>query len=260
MAKMRLDQAMVARGLADSIDSARRQVMAGEVRVDGQLAVKPDRKLSTEERIEVEPGAPFVSRGGLKLAAAIDAFPVKIEGRTCADVGASTGGFTDCLLQRGAARVYAIDAGHGQLDWGLRQDPRVRVMERTNARKLAALPEPIGLAVVDVSFISLRLIIPTMTGWLAPDADVIALVKPQFEAQPSEVESGGVVRDPAVRRRVVASVVGWFADSGLRPRAGLRSPLDGPKGNAEYLIWTSRVGSARARAEILADIGVDGFS
>ncbi|MGA9534154.1 MAG: TlyA family RNA methyltransferase [Anaerolineales bacterium] len=260
MAKMRLDQAMVDRGLAKSVDHARRLVIAGEVRVDGQRAVKPDRRCSADEEIQLESAPPFVSRGGRKLAAALDSFPIEVVGRICADVGASTGGFTDCLLQRGAARVYAIDAGHGQLDWGLRQDPRVEVMERTNARKLSSLPEPIELAVADVSFISLRLIIPSIAGWLAPDADVVVLVKPQFEAKPAEVEPGGVVRDPAVRRRVVASAMGWCADSGLNARGGLRSPLDGPKGNAEYLIWASKGGQARPAADILAEVGTDGFS
>lgn len=251
---------MVDRGLADSLDEARRRVIAGEVRVDGQLAVKPDRRLTEGQTIELEEQPRFVSRGGLKLAAALDAFQIVVDQRVCADVGSSTGGFTDCLLQRGAARVYAIDAGRGQLDWGLRQDPRVEVMERTNARKLAALPEPIDLAVIDVSFISLHLILPAAARWLGPAADIVALVKPQFEAQPHEVEPGGVVRDPAVRQRVVRAVIGWCTDAGWKPRGGLRSPLIGPKGNAEYLIWASLVGRARPPESILADIGASGFS
>lgn len=260
MTKTRLDEAMVARGLAESLDHARRLVIAGEVRVDGQRAVKPDRKLAPAEQIAIEPAAPFVSRGGEKLAAALDRFSVPVEARICADVGASTGGFTDCLLQGGAARVYAVDAGRGQLDWKLRQDPRVIVMERTNARTLESLPEPIELAVIDVSFISLELILPSVVGWLAPAADLIALVKPQFEAHPSEVEVGGVVRDPAVRRKVVGSAIGWMAALELAPRGAVRSPLRGPKGNVEFLLWADRGKAGRAAAEILNDLGPVGFS
>lgn len=260
MRKMRLDEAMVARGLAETIDQARRLVIAGEVRVDGQRAVKPDRKLSSHEQIGVETAAPFVSRGGEKLAAALDHFPVPVEGRICADVGASTGGFTDCLLQRGAAHVYAVDAGRGQLDWGLRQDRRVTVLERTNARTLDSLPDLIGLAVIDVSFISLELVLPSVVGWLETNADVIALVKPQFEADPSDVEPGGVVRDPAVRRSVVASAIRWMQSLGLTPRGMLQSPLRGPKGNAEFLLWADRSGMGRTASDILNDPSSGGFS
>jgi 23S rRNA (cytidine1920-2'-O)/16S rRNA (cytidine1409-2'-O)-methyltransferase len=254
MAGKRLDHAMVERGLAESLDRARRLIMAGQVRVDGQRAVKPDRAVDAGQPIELESGDQYASRGGVKLAAALDAFPIDVRDRICADVGASTGGFADCLLQRGAARVYAIDAGHGQLDWRLRRDERVIVMERTNARTLAQLPEAVGLVVIDVSFISLELVLPSVSGWLARGAEVVALVKPQFEAARSEVEPGGVVRDPAVRRRVLSRAIGWLAEAGLVPSGALRSPLQGPKGNAEFLVWARSAGQPRDADELLAGL------
>jgi 23S rRNA (cytidine1920-2'-O)/16S rRNA (cytidine1409-2'-O)-methyltransferase len=176
---------------------------------------------------------------GRKLEAALIGFGVDVRGWVAADVGASTGGFTDCLLQRGAARVYAIDVGYGQLDWRLRNDPRVVVMERTNARYLEGLPEPVHLVTVDVSFISLRLILPRAVGWLHPHGQVIALVKPQFEAGRRDVGRGGVVRDPAVHRRVLVEVVRAAADLGLTLRGLMVSPLLGPAGNREFLGWWS---------------------
>jgi 23S rRNA (cytidine1920-2'-O)/16S rRNA (cytidine1409-2'-O)-methyltransferase len=165
------------------------------------------------------------------------AFAVGVQDAVCADVGASTGGFTDCLLQRGAARVYAIDLGHGILHWRLRSDPRVILLERTNARNLAALPEPIGLATIDASFISLKLLLPAVVGWLAPSADVIALVKPQFEAGRQAVGRGGVVRRPEIHREVLASLLPHVSALGLAPQGLIRSPLLGPKGNVEFLMW-----------------------
>jgi 23S rRNA (cytidine1920-2'-O)/16S rRNA (cytidine1409-2'-O)-methyltransferase len=248
----RLDQALVAQGLADSRTTAQRLVLAGEVRVDGEVALKPSQIVGREQRLEVTGRPAFVSRGGEKLAAALAAFGLSASGRTCADVGASTGGFTDCLLQHGAARVYAIDVGHGILHWKLRQDERVVVLERTNARHLAQLPGPVDLVTVDVAFISLRHILPAAAGWLAPGGDVVALVKPQFEAGRASVGKGGVVRDPAVHRRVLQDVVGFSAAAGLGARGIIRSPLRGPKGNVEFLLWT-----VKASPATLQDADVD---
>lgn len=175
--KQRLDLLLVARGLAESRSLAKRLLMAGQVRVNGRLALKASEMVDPLVELAVDAGPPYVSRGGDKLAAALATFRLRVAGRVCADVGASTGGFTDCLLQNGARRVYAIDVGHGILHWRLRTDPRVIVMERTNARYLETLPERIGLATVDAAFISLRLLLPVIAGWLEPDGEVIALVK-----------------------------------------------------------------------------------
>ena len=177
-----------------------------------------------------------MSRGGLKLAAGLDAFHVSVAGAVCADVGASTGGFTDCLLQRGAARVYAIDVGYGQLAWKLRQDERVVVMERTNARYLESLPEPVRIVTLDASFISLSLLFPAVVGWLAPGADIIPLIKPQFEAERDQVGKKGVVRDPTVHSQVLARVAGYAEQNGLAVLGLIRSPVTGPAGNVEFLM------------------------
>ena len=195
MTKVRLDQLLVQRNLVESRERAQRLIMAGEVLVNDRVADKPGMSIAVDAAIRIKEPLPYVSRGGLKLAAALDRFPIPIERVVCADVGASTGGFTDCLLQRGAARVYAIDVGYGQLDWKLRNDPRVVVMDRTNARYLESLPEPIRVATIDASFISLRLILPAVLQWLCPDAHIVALIKPQFEAGRERVGKGGVVRD-----------------------------------------------------------------
>ena len=233
----RIDLLLVDRGLAESRSLAQRLIMAGKVRVDDQVVHKPSRRVPTNAQIDVDAGTRFVSRGGEKLAAALDAFPIEVEGRICADVGASTGGFTDCLLQSDAARVYAIDVGYGVLHWRLRNHPRVVVMERTNARTLEALPESIGLVTVDVSFISLRLLLPTIAGWLEKRGDLIALVKPQFEAGKESVGKGGVVRDPEVHQRVLEQVISSASDQLLSPQGLIQSPLQGPKGNIEFLLW-----------------------
>jgi 23S rRNA (cytidine1920-2'-O)/16S rRNA (cytidine1409-2'-O)-methyltransferase len=184
------------------------------------------------------PDFPWVGRGGVKLAHALDHFRIDVAGREALDIGASTGGFTDVLLSRGAIRVVALDVGHGQLDWGLRQDPRVIVLERHNARELrrAWLPAPVDVAVIDVSFISLRLILPAVPDVLAPGADVIALVKPQFEAGREEVGRGGLVKDPAVHAAVLARVEAAAAEAGLRPLASVPSPITGATGNREFLL------------------------
>lgn len=237
MSKVRLDQLLVDRGLVGSREKGQRLIMAGEVLIADRVADKPGMQVSADVTIRIKEPLPYVSRGGYKLAAAFDRFSIPIEAAVCADVGASTGGFTDCLLQRGAAKVYAIDVGYGQLDWKLRNDPRVVVMDRTNARFLETLPEPIGLATIDASFISLRLILPAVLKWLLPDAHVVALVKPQFEAGRERVGKGGVVRDPHVQADVLRSIWQSAIEVGFSPIDLIRSPLEGPAGNVEFLIW-----------------------
>ena len=234
--KVRLDHLLVQRSLAESRSQAQALVLAGQVRVGGQVVSKPGTRVLADAELTVDQPLPYVSRGGLKLAAALDAFDIPVEGAICADVGASTGGFTDCLLQRGAARVYAIDVGYGQLAWKLRQDERVIVMERTNARYLQVLPEPINLAVLDVSFISLGLLLPVIAGWLAPAAHVVALIKPQFETGRRHVGKGGVVRDPKVHRQVLERVAEHAREQGLAIGGLIRSPITGPAGNVEFLM------------------------
>jgi 23S rRNA (cytidine1920-2'-O)/16S rRNA (cytidine1409-2'-O)-methyltransferase len=229
----------VARGLAESRTSAQSLVLAGEVRLDGEPAVKSSQMVSAEARLEVVAPPRFVSRGGIKLEAALQTFEIPVQGKVCADVGASTGGFTDCLLQHGAAAVLAIDVGHGILHWRLRQDARVVVMERTNVRTLEGLPQPIELATIDVAFISLRLVLPTVAGWLQTGDDVVALVKPQFEAGRDAAEKG-VVRDPVVHRRVLQEVLAFAAEAALGSQGLIRSPLRGPKGNIEFLLWARK--------------------
>jgi 23S rRNA (cytidine1920-2'-O)/16S rRNA (cytidine1409-2'-O)-methyltransferase len=235
--KERIDLLLVERGLAESRSQAQRLVMAGQVRAAGERVHKPSRRVDRDSTITVEERPRFVSRGGEKLLAALKQFPVNVEGRICADVGASTGGFTDCLLQHGAARVYAIDVGHGVLHYRLREHPRLVLMERTNARKLESLPEPIQLATIDASFISLGLLLSAVKRWLEPAGDVIALVKPQFEAGRKNVGKGGVVRDPAIHQQVLEKVMGIAVEHDLAPLGLMRSPLKGPKGNIEFLLW-----------------------
>lgn len=238
--KKRLDILLVEKGLVRSRARAQRLIMAGEVLVNGQVVDKPGTRVSPDASIEILAPLPYVSRGGLKLEAALDAFHLAVEGLIAADVGASTGGFTDCLLQRGAARVYAIDVGYGQLAWQLRRDPRVVVMERTNARYLERLPEPVDLVVIDVSFISLELILPRAVDWLRADGQIIALIKPQFEAGPEQVGRGGVVKDPAVHAAVLRRIAHWAIERGLAVHGLMASPLLGPAGNVEFLIYLSK--------------------
>lgn len=237
MAKVRLDQLLVQRNLVESRERAQRLIMAGEVLVNDRVADKPGLQIAADVTIRIKEPLPYVSRGGLKLAAALDRFPIPIVQVVCADVGASTGGFTDCLLQRGAARVYAIDVGYGQLNWKLRSDARVVVLDRTNARYVEALPEPIGLAVIDASFISLRLILPAVLKWLQIEAHLVALIKPQFEAGRDRVGKGGVVRDPQVHAEVVRTIAQAARDLGCSPIDLIRSPIEGPAGNVEFLMW-----------------------
>lgn len=233
----RLDVLLVERNLAASRSQAQRLIRAGLVRIADQVYDKPGTQVAVSAAVVVRARPRFASRGGEKLEAALVNFGLDVTGVVAADVGASTGGFTDCLLQRGACRVYAIDVGYGQLDWRLRSDDRVVVMERTNARYLEGLPEPIDLITADVSFISLGLILPAAIRWLRPDGQVVALVKPQFEAERREVGKGGVIRDPRVHRSVLERLVGLAAELDLGLRGLMVSPLRGPAGNVEFLGW-----------------------
>ncbi len=237
MSKTRLDTLLVARGLAADTAIAQRLVMAGEVRVAGQVMLQPAVLLPAEVEISLDVGPRFVSRGGDKLEAALLSFGVSAANLVCADVGASTGGFTDCLLQHGATRVYAIDVGHGILAWKLRQDPRVIVMEETNARHVECLPEPVALVTADASFISLKVLLPVMRDWLlTAGGQIITLIKPQFEASKKEVARGkGVIRDPVVHQSVLLDVLSYALSLGFDLRGLMRSPLLGPKGNTEFL-------------------------
>ncbi|CUS02034.2 putative rRNA methyltransferase YqxC [Candidatus Promineifilum breve] len=250
--KERLDILLVDRGLVETRARARAHIMAGEVTVNGQRIDKAGTAVARDALIELATPLPYVSRGGYKLAGALDGFGVAVAGRVCADVGACTGGFTDVLLQRGAARVYAIDVGQGQLDWKLRQDERVTVMERTNARYLDALAEPIDLVVIDVSFISLKLILPAVRKWLAATGEVIALIKPQFEAGPESVGKGGIVRDPAVHRAVLVDLLGWAAAAGWAVGGLRRSSIAGTDGNVEFLVWLRPGESLLDHADLIA--------
>jgi 23S rRNA (cytidine1920-2'-O)/16S rRNA (cytidine1409-2'-O)-methyltransferase len=241
--RIRLDRLLVQRRLVESRERAQALILAGDVRVAGQVVTKPAQLVPEDAAIEVgTTSLPYVSRGGLKLQHALDTFGIDVRGLVAIDVGASTGGFTDCLLQRGAARVYAIDVGYGQLAWKLRQDPRVVVLERTNIRYLAQLPDGAlaDLATVDVSFISLTKVLPAVLRLLKPDGFIIALVKPQFEAGPQRVGRGGVVRDPAVHRDVLQQITSWAQEHGLVVRGLTRSPILGPAGNVEFLLWLDR--------------------
>ena len=236
---VRIDQLLVTKGFVESRSQAQRLVMAGEVRVNGQIVPKPSSKVSENAEIVLTEKQKYVSRGGEKLKAALDSFSIDVSGKVCADVGASTGGFTDCLLQHGARRIYAIDVGHGILHWKLRKDERVIVKEKTNVRYLKQLDEVVDLVTIDASFISLRLILPVVKNWLkANKSDVIALVKPQFEAGRKEAARGkGVIRDENIHRDVLLSVLAFAGDEGYQVNDVMKSPILGPKGNVEFLIW-----------------------
>lgn len=238
--KERLDVLVHERGLAPSREMARRYIMAGEVRVDGEIRTKAGMKISVDCEIQVKQLQKYVSRGGYKLETALNAFPIDVAGKICADVGASTGGFTDLLLQHNAARVYAIDVGYGQIAMKLRNDKRVVNMERTNARHLESLDELVSLVVIDASFISLKLLLPTIRNWLTPQADVIPLIKPQFEAGKKEVSRGsGVIKDLDVHREVLQETLDSFHEMGYKVHGLVRSDITGPKGNIEFLTWLS---------------------
>jgi 23S rRNA (cytidine1920-2'-O)/16S rRNA (cytidine1409-2'-O)-methyltransferase len=237
--KTRLDLLLVARGLAETREKAQAMILAGTVTVSGRPAEKPGQSVAEDAEVAVSsPPHPFVSRGGVKLAAALDAFAIDCGGAVCLDVGASTGGFTDCLLQRGAARVYAVDVGYGQLDARLRADPRVIVRERVNARRLSQVevPEKVDLAVMDLSFISARLVLPAVVPLLAGGASLVVLVKPQFEAGRAEVGKGGIVRSDEIRRRVVDEVARAGEALGLGVTGSVDSPISGARGNREVLL------------------------
>ena len=246
MKKIRLDLLLVERGLAESRSLAQRLVMAGQIRVNGETELRSSKQVAPDVLLDVDRGPRFVSRGGEKLEAALQNFNVDVQGCICADVGASTGGFTDCLLQYGAAKGIAIDVGQGILDWKLRQDNRVLIMEGTNARYLDRLPEIVEIITIDVSFISIKVLLPVIKDWFsvqvntgpAPRRTVIALIKPQFEAGRQQVGRGkGVIRDPAIHRQVLMDVLGFARQWGYTVHGLIRSPLTGPKGNVEFLAW-----------------------
>jgi 23S rRNA (cytidine1920-2'-O)/16S rRNA (cytidine1409-2'-O)-methyltransferase len=241
--RVRLDRLLVDRGLAPSRERAQRLILAGAVLVEERPVTKPGAVVAADARLRLRGApAPYVSRGGEKLAGALDAFGLDVRGRVALDVGASTGGFTDCLLRRGARRVIAVDVGYGQLAWSLRQDPRVVVLERVNARHLAAveLPETPDLATIDVAFISLALVLPAVAAVLAPGSPVVALVKPQFEVGRGQVGKGGVVRDPGLRAAAVARVRAAAAAAGLCVGGEAESVLPGPKGNREVFLLLAK--------------------
>jgi 23S rRNA (cytidine1920-2'-O)/16S rRNA (cytidine1409-2'-O)-methyltransferase len=256
MEKHRLDYLLVARGYCESRSLAQRLIMAGQVRVNGELALKGSQKVFEDVDLEILQPPPFVSRGGEKLAAALEAFSVQVKGSVCADVGASTGGFTDCLLQNGASRVYTIDVGKGILHWKIRQDPRVVVMEKTNARFLRCLPEAVHLVTMDVSFISVKILLPVIKNWFLEildkssltgktrsearkkDNQALILIKPQFEAGKSEAARGrGIIRDAKIHQRVLYDVLCFAHKQDFSVQGVIRSPIKGPKGNIEFLAW-----------------------
>jgi 23S rRNA (cytidine1920-2'-O)/16S rRNA (cytidine1409-2'-O)-methyltransferase len=238
---VRLDQALVDRGLCESREKAKRAILAGQVRVNDQVARKPSDSVNERDQVALDAPEKFVSRGGFKLEHALERFKIDVTGQTAVDLGASTGGFTDCLLQRGAARVYAVDVGKGQLAWKLRRDKRVVVMEKTNARELtpAKMPqpfEPVDIAVIDCSFISLRKIIPAAVALLKASANIVALIKPQFEAGKKEADKGaGVIRDVEIHERVLRELQEFVEARGLKWHSVTESPLVGPAGNKEFL-------------------------
>jgi len=241
--KERVDVLVVERGLAESRTKAQALILAGQVVVDDQRVDKPGSLVPVEAELRLKGEVlPYVSRGGLKLKAAMDRFGLDVSGRVCADIGASTGGFTDCLLQHGATRVHAIDVGYGQLHEKLRKDPRVRSRERVNARYLTNedLPEKVGAVVIDVSFISLTQVLPSVLTFLEPGGLLVALVKPQFEVGPERVGKGGVVRDAAARQDAIDTVTAFVREQGLTVRGLMDSPVPGPAGNVEALLVADR--------------------
>lgn len=237
--KHRLDLRLVEKGCISSRQRARAMIMAGKVFVNGQRIDKPGYSVSSKDLIECKAEEmPYVSRGGLKLEAALQHFGLAVTSATCIDVGASTGGFTDCLLQHGAKRIYAVDVGYGQLAWKIRQDPRVIVIERTNVRHLTAdaIPERVDIITIDVSFISLKIVVPAVRRFMKTGASILALIKPQFEVGKGQVGKGGVVRDPQLHQQIVQELSNFFNTQQLEARPVYRSPLVGPKGNREFFM------------------------
>ncbi len=248
--KERLDLLLQARGLAESRERARGLILSGSVLVDGKKIEKAGAQVKRDaEIVLLGPTSPYVGRGGIKLEAALDTFHPEVSGKVAMDVGASTGGFTDCLLQRGAARVYAVDVGYGQLAWRLRQDPRVIVLERSNIRLLPpeAIPEPVDLATIDVSFISLEKVLPAVLSFLAPRGEMVALVKPQFEVGKGEVGRGGIVRSPEKHQSVLDRIYHQAAEWGLEIAGSIPSPILGQKGNVEFLVYFRRLGAGSSK-------------
>ena len=238
-AKRRLDLILVEKKLVRSRQRAQALIMAGKVLVNNRTVDKPGALVSGDNDIVLKgEDIPYVSRGGIKLEKALKSFQINVDGLVCLDVGASTGGFTDCLLQHGASRIFAVDVGYGQLAWKLRQDERVVVIERTNIRHmpLEALPYPIDLATIDVSFISLKIVVPSILKFMKKDADILALIKPQFEVGKGKVGKGGVVRDPALHDEVIKDLSNFFTKIGLLCKSVIPSPILGPKGNREFII------------------------
>src|SRR4051794_28753768 len=275
--KVRLDQLLVQRGLAETRGKAQALILAGSVRVAGAQRTKAGEPIDEDAAVELIEALPYASRGGYKLAHALDSFGLDPSGLVALDAGASTGGFTDVLLQRGAARVYAVDVGYGLIDWRLRQDPRVVLIERTNIRYLEALPGDGGwglgvgeasptpnphppsptlaqCATIDVSFISLKLVLPAVRRLIAPDAWIVALIKPQFEAGAAQVGKGGVVRDPAVHAAVLRASLAAAAEGGLAPHGLARSPITGPAGKVEFLAWLGGAGPALDVERAIGDV------
>lgn len=238
--KISLLEALVERRLSADRESAAKEILAGLVLVDDKVVDKVGAVIQPDSQVRIAHRRAFVSRAAHKLEAALDYFPISISNKICADVGACTGGFTEVLLRAGAAKVYAIDVGYGDLDWKIRSDPRVVVMERTNARYLNSLDEPVSLVTIDVSFISLDKILPAVVQWLGPEGDIIALIKPQFEAQRSDVGEGGIVTDPLVHDGVIQRVRDVLPALGLRFKQVESSPILGTEGNKEFLLWAAR--------------------
>jgi 23S rRNA (cytidine1920-2'-O)/16S rRNA (cytidine1409-2'-O)-methyltransferase len=234
--KRRLDQLLVEKGLFPSREQARRAVMAGEVKIGTRIAVKPSELLEEEAPISIKPARKYVGRGALKLESALDYFKIDVQGKTALDIGASTGGFTDCMLQRGAEKVYAVDVGHGQLNWKLRNDPRVFVLEKINARSLShgQVPELVDLCVIDVSFISLTLVLPNAFDLITPTGVILSLIKPQFELQRADVGRGGIVRDPKLHRQVQDKIIAFVAKSDHVVTGIVPSAIKGTDGNQEF--------------------------
>lgn len=238
--RKRLDQALVDQGLVRSRERAKAMIMAGKVLVNGIRADKPGTQVKHDARLEVNtPDHPYVSRGGLKLEKALQSFPVSVQDAVCLDIGASTGGFTDCLLKFGAKKVYAVDVGYGQLDWSLRRDDRVVVIERTNIRNLPyeTIGQPMDAVVADTSFISLKTVIPAAEKFMRNGTDILALIKPQFEAGKEHVGKGGIVKDPEIRNQVKQDITLFFEERGYKVNGTITSPVLGAKGNEEYVIW-----------------------
>ena len=260
--RARLDKLLVDKGLVESREKAARLILAGEVMVDGQRVDKAGALIPSDADIDLRGRSPYVSRGGEKLVHALEHFTLAVKGRVCIDVGSSTGGFTGCLLQRGASRVFAVDVGTGQLDAKLRKDPRVVVMEQTNARALdpRVFDDQPSLAVVDVSFISLEKVLPAVFGVLAPRSEIVALVKPQFEVGREHVGKGGVVRDPAYHRAAVQRLARYAVLRGWHVLGVTASPLRGPKGNREFFLHLSAQGRTAANLESLIERTVEALA